>query len=96
MKIKRAGIALFVFLSVPLSTFGHHAFTGVFDMDVSGTWTVNPLTGKGTFTAYFSQQLSPGGPTILLGGMKGRFEDLESPFGPDRLGSYAARWGLLN
>lgn len=33
MKIKRAGIALFVFLSVPLSTFGHHAFTGVFDMD---------------------------------------------------------------
>jgi hypothetical protein len=69
---------------------------GSFDLDVSGTWTVDPITGHGTFVAYFSQQISPTGPTILLGGMKGRFDDLDSPFGPDRLGTYKARWAFLD
>ena len=69
---------------------------GAFDLDVFGTWTVDPSTGKGSFVAFFSNQISPSGPTILLGGMKGRFEDLDSPFGPDLLGSYKARWALLD
>ncbi len=76
-------------LSFPLTP------NGAFDLDVTGTWTVDPTTGEGTFQAFLTRQLSPGGPIVLLGTINGSFEDLELPGGPDALGTYKARWTLF-
>ena len=56
---------------------------------VFGEWVATALTGKGTFKANITKQVSPLGPIVIVGKMSGKFVDL--PF-PPNVGKYEGEW----
>lgn len=56
---------------------------------VKGTYTGSSLTHEGTFKGYIYKQVSPFGPTTLIGKMAGKYSD---PGSPNPIGAFKGEW----